>query len=184
MKMILGMAAMLCLFLGVGSAHATCTPTANGTVQTLSFLLTSEFQDGQAAGSISPACIRDMIASLGQGNIGIEVDIFMSGQPAPSAILGKAFSRVTVVPASAAIKCSAVVGATASTTVTLSKVVSGTPTSVGSVVFAAAGAAYEPCTATWSSSVTFNPGDLIVATFPASPDTTAANIAISVPALQ
>jgi hypothetical protein len=45
-------------------AHATCTSTTNGTVQTPSFLTGSEFQDGQSAGSITPACMRDLIASM------------------------------------------------------------------------------------------------------------------------
>lgn len=174
----------LCLFGGVSRVQATCTDVSNGTVQTKAFLLTQEFQDGQAAGSITPGCMRDLIASVAQGNIGIELDFYMFGLPPASAVLAKTFSRTTVVPAGAAIKCAAIAGATASTTVTLSKVTGGSSSSVGSVVFAALGSAYETCTATWSSSITFNAGDLITATFPASPDVTAANIDISIPALQ
>jgi len=184
LKIVKILAATLCLFAFVGRAQATCVGGTNGTVQTLSNLLTQEFQDGQAAGSITPACMRDLIATLGQGNIGMEVDFFMFGLPSASAVLSKAFSRTTVVPSGAAIKCVAIAGATASTTVTLSKVTSGSSTSVGTAVFAASGSAYETCTPTWSSSVTFSPGDLITATFPASPDATAANINISIPALQ
>lgn len=175
---------VLCLLIGIGGAQATCTDVPNGTVQTPSFLLTQEFQDGQPAGSITSGCMRDLIATLSQGNIGIEVDFFMFGLPPASSVLSKAFSRTTVVPSAAAIRCVAIAGATASTTVTFSKVTSGTPTSVGTAVFASSGSAYETCTPTWSSSVTFNPGDLITATFPASPDATAANINISIPGLQ
>lgn len=44
--------------------------TANAdTIQTTSFLLTQEFQDNQAAGSITPLRARDMIVSLAQRQI-------------------------------------------------------------------------------------------------------------------
>ena len=50
------------LFVG-HAAHAQCVGGVNGTAQTPSYLLTNEFQDGQAAGSITPACVRDLIAT-------------------------------------------------------------------------------------------------------------------------
>jgi hypothetical protein len=119
-----------------------------------------------------------------QGNIGIEIDFNYSTTPTASATLIKTFSRQTVVAASAAIKCAAVAGATSSATVTLYHIVSGTPTSVGTLVFGASGSAYQGCTATFSPSVTFAAGDSLTVVFPASPDATLSNIAISVPATQ
>jgi hypothetical protein len=184
MRRLLIFPLLLLAFLPIRAHAVGCTDVTNGTVQTQSYLLTQEFQDGRPAGSITPGCMRDLIATLGQGNIGIEIDFFMAGTPAASAVLVKTFSRQTVVPASPGIQCTAVTGATASTTVTLSHEVSGTLTSVGTAVFAASGSAYQSCTATWTTLVTFAAGDSLVATFPATPDATAANISISIPALQ
>lgn len=164
-----------------------CVPAKaqnTGTVRTQSFLLQSEFQDGQAAGSITPQDMRDLIVTLGQGNIGFEVDFFMYSTPPASAILAKSFSRASSVIASAPIKCNAVVGATSSYTVTLKKVTGGTVTSIGTLVFAASGSANQGCTATFSSAVSFAAGDIIEATFPSGTDATIANVSISVPALQ
>lgn len=167
-------------------ASATCGSGSTGTAQTFSYLLSSEFQDGQPAGSIHPGCIRDLIASTGPGggNIGMEIDFFAAGVPSNSLLLAKTFSRSTVVAASAPIKCTAVVGATSSTTVTLYHVVSGSPTSVGTLVFAASGSAYQSCTVTFSSTVTFAAGDSLEASFPSTADATLANISISLPATQ
>src|SRR5579871_781395 len=46
------------------SASAACGGGANGTAALPSTLLTAEFQDGQAAGSIVPGCVRDIIATM------------------------------------------------------------------------------------------------------------------------
>lgn len=120
------------------------------------------------------------------GALGMEIDFFYSGLPTASALLGKVFSRSTTVAASAPMKCNAVVGATASTTVTFTRIPSGTssPTVVGTAVFSALGTTYQGCTVTWSSSVTFGPGDILTATFPGAPDVTLASVAISIPGVQ
>lgn len=126
----------------------------------------------------------DVTGVLPSGSTGIEIDLFYSGVPPNNAFLMKSFSRSTVIAASAPIKCSAKTGATASTTVLLYHVVSGTPTGVGTLVFAASGSAYQGCTVTWTGSITFAAGDVLEADFPSTADATLANIAISVPATQ
>ena len=133
------------------------------------------------SGAMTPRAIAT--ADL-TGAVGMEVDLFYGGVPGNSAVLAKTFSRSTTVAASAPIKCSAIVGATSSATVTLAHVVSGLSTNVGTAVFAASGSAYQGCTVTFSSSVTFAVGDLLTATFPGTADATLANVAISIPAVQ
>lgn len=44
-------------------AATNCVGGANGTAQLPSYLTGSEFVDGQAAGSITPACMRDFVAT-------------------------------------------------------------------------------------------------------------------------
>jgi hypothetical protein len=167
-------------------AFAACGTGPNGVVHTIPYLLASEFQAGQSGGSITTGCIRDLIASLGPGggNIGTEIDFYMSGVPSSSATLAKTFSRQTTIAAGAPIKCTAIVGATTSTTVTLYHVVAGTPTSIGTVVFGPSGAAYQACTATFTFSVTFAVGDSLEEVFPSTADATLANISVSLPAQQ
>lgn len=114
----------------------------------------------------------------------MEIDFFMYGLPPANAVLAKVFSQPTTIAASAPIKCAAIQGATGSTTITFKKVSGGTSTTVGSVNFAASGSAYETCTVTWSSSVSFAAGDVLTETYPAVPDATAANILVSLPATQ
>jgi hypothetical protein len=56
-----------CLLIAGGwslPAYAACGGGTNGTATLPSTLLTGEFQDGQAAGSIVPGCVRDIIATL------------------------------------------------------------------------------------------------------------------------
>jgi hypothetical protein len=167
-------------------ASATCGTSSTGTAQTLTYLLNNEFQAGQPNASISSGCIRDLIASLGPGggNIGTEIDFFLSGVPGSSATLAKTFSRQTVVAAGAPIKCTAITGATASSTVTLTHIVAGVSTTVGTLVFGSSGSAYQGCTVTFTFSVTFAVGDSLEAIFPSTADATLANISISVPATQ
>lgn len=45
-------------------AAAQCVGGVNGTAKSFTYLLQNEFQDGRPAGSITPACIRDLIASV------------------------------------------------------------------------------------------------------------------------
>ena len=149
----------------LGTAATVNTGTTSGTIPTLG-----------TGGILANAQM--------QGNIGIEIDFDYTGVPTASAHLNKTFSRQTVIPASAAIKCSAQEGATSSATVTLYHVVSGTPTSVGTLVFGASGSAYQSCTATFSSAVTFAVGDSLTAVFPSTADATLGDIAISIPATQ
>lgn len=184
-RKILTLWAPVVCFLTFSSAFDIRAQTATtGTVRTLPFLLGSEFQDGQAPGSITAQDMRDLIVSLGQGNIGIEIDYFQSGVPAASTRLVKSFSRSTVVPTSPAIRCNAIVGATSSTTLTLSANISNVASNVGTLVFAASGPANAGCTVTFSSPVTFAGGDFLTVVFPSTPDATLANISISVPGVQ
>ena len=179
---------------------ATGLPAASLTGTTLPSSIVSSSLASAAGGSFGTAAYDATGATSGtipvlstggvlanaqmQGNIGIEIDFFYSGMPGASAMLAKTFSRQTVVAASAPIKCSALTGAMASTTATLYHVVSGTATAVGALVFAASGSAYQTCTATFASAVTFAPGDTLIEVFPASPDATLAGIAVSIAALQ
>jgi hypothetical protein len=175
---------LLLLLWPATSAFALCGSAANGTVQSLAYLYSTEFQDAQAAGSITPGCIRDLIASVGQGNLGIEIDFFQGGVPAASTQIVKSFSRVTVLPASTSIRCNALVGATASTTVTLAANISSVQSNVGTMVFAAGGGANSGCTATFTTAKTFGTGDFIEVLFPATADATLANVSVSIAALQ
>ena len=52
------------LTLIAGHAYAVCGSATNGTPHILTYLTQSEFQDGQATGSITPGCVRDLIASV------------------------------------------------------------------------------------------------------------------------
>ena len=52
------------LLVPCAASHAACLGGTNGTAQLPSSLLTTEFQDGQAAGSIVPGCLRDIIATF------------------------------------------------------------------------------------------------------------------------
>lgn len=124
--------------------------------------------------------------SCGGGAVGMELDFFYSGIPYANGLLAKTFSRATTVAASAAVKCNAIVGATASVTVTFVRIPAGTssPTTVGTAVFGATGGAYQGCTATWTSSVAFAAGDILTVTFPGTADVTLGNIAISIPGTQ
>lgn len=51
----------------MGAYESPCTPYGANVIRTPTFLTTSEFQDGQAAGSITPSDMRDLIASLSCG---------------------------------------------------------------------------------------------------------------------
>ena len=66
---------MLAVLLGgTHAGHAACSATTNGTPQTLSFLTSSDFQDGRVAGAISADCFRDLAASVyGSGNNNINL---------------------------------------------------------------------------------------------------------------
>lgn len=61
--------AVIILLLMAGAAHATCLGGTNGTAQLPSSLLSNEFQDGQAAGSIVTGCVRDIIATFSVSRI-------------------------------------------------------------------------------------------------------------------
>ncbi len=165
-------------------AHATCGTSPTGTVQPLSYLFSTEFQDGQGPGAITPGCIRDLIASVGQGNIGMEIDFFWSGSPTASATLVKSFSRTTTLPANTSIRCNALTGATSSTTLTIAANISNVQSNVGTLVFSAGGPANQGCTATFTTSKTFNPGDFIELVYPVTPDATLANVSASIAGLQ
>lgn len=141
---------------------------------------------GAAGGDLGGSYPNPTVLSLvhAQGTYGIEVALFQVGVPANAAHLNRVFSRVTIVAASAPIKCSAQAGATSSATVTLNHVVAGTPTAIGTLVFAASGSAYQACTVTFTSPVTFAAGDVLTANFPGTADATLGDIAISIPATQ
>jgi hypothetical protein len=170
------------------AAGATCGDAANGVVEPLSYLFGTEFQDGQPVGSVTPGCIRDLIASIGPGNVGIEIDYFILGVPSPvngvALKLVKEFSRPTAVPISPAIQCNALIGATNSTTLTLSATISGVTTSVGTMVFAAGGGANQSCTPTFNTQKSFSPGDELAIVFPVTPDATLSSVSVSIPGLQ
>lgn len=66
--------ALLLLVGWTGIGHATCSGSTNGTPQTLSYLTSSDFQNGRPAGSITPDCIRDLAAStFGSANNNINL---------------------------------------------------------------------------------------------------------------
>lgn len=56
------------LVIGAPLASAQCVGGVNGTPQQGSYLLQNEFQDGRPAGSITPACMRDLIATTTVGD--------------------------------------------------------------------------------------------------------------------
>lgn len=172
-------AALLALLLVPTVVQAQTGTT--GTVRTLPYLLQQEFEDGQPNYSITPQDMRDLIVSLGQGNVHTEVPYFMYGVPPNSAVLPYLFSITTTINATPGIVCNSLVAATASTTITLTHVVASTPTTVGTVVFAAG---QTTCTSTFSSVVTFGANDLLEAVFPATADATLSGINITIPALQ
>lgn len=171
--------------IGLLSVPVYSQTSTTGTIRTQSYLLQNEFADGLPVGRNMDQNVRDLITSLVGGTIvGIEIPFFMYGVPAASANLPYLFSRPAIIVATPGIVCNGATGATASTTVTLNKFSGGTSTQVGSVVFAASGSANQTCTSTFSSQVSFAAGDMLIATFPASPDATLANINITIPALQ
>ncbi len=70
------------------------------------------------------------------------------------------------------------IAATASTTITVNIIHSGSTTAIGTIVFAAAGTVPTLAT-TGGTSQSFVAGDALEWVFPASPDVTLANIAIT-----
>lgn len=58
------LSAIILMVLASGPAFATCVGGAQGSAHTYSSLNTGEFQDGQAAASITQGCMRDFVASV------------------------------------------------------------------------------------------------------------------------
>ena len=75
--------------------------------------------------------------------------------------------------------CVAATGSTSGSTVAIHKISSGTGASIGSIAFASGAGANSGCTFTFSSSVTFAPGDVIEFAWPGAQDNSLANIAIT-----
>jgi hypothetical protein len=191
MRKLLAAVLLALVFCAPRPAYAVCGSAANGTVQPLSYLFATEFPDSLPANSITPGCIRDAIASVGQGNVAVDIDFYQQGL-LPAAVAGvpvrivKTFVRPSVIPTSPTIQCSAMIGATLSTTLTLYTTISGVNTSVGTLVFAAGnqGNTRVGCTATFTTQKTVAAGDELELAFPATADATLASVAVSVPNLQ
>lgn len=114
---ILGMAGIIAVCFNTSPANAQCVSTASGTYQLPSYLLSNEFASTPgSAGFISPACLRDLVASTaniypdtsqrmsieGSAN-GSAVGAFLSlTAPLGATILTPASSVAAVVTAAAA----------------------------------------------------------------------------------
>lgn len=106
-----------------------------------------------------------------------DVGTFMPGVPDNSAIIRIGIPRpIKLLAGLPNSVCVAKAAATSSTTVVLNKVHSGSSTSIGSLVWSAAGTV---CSKTFSSDVSFVVGDVIEEAFPATADVTLADIAIT-----
>lgn len=111
------------------------------------------------------------------GSIPYDLPMFFPGAMTSSQTLARIlFTRTVVFPSSlTGSQCSAGTAATGSTTVTLNK----NGSSIGTLVWAASGTVP---TITFSSSVTFNAGDLLTVVGPATADATLAAISLTIAA--
>lgn len=121
-------------------------------------------------------------AGGGVSSIPYDVTFGYSGAPAANAelrfLVARAFTLYSVanLPSGVAHQCKAVTAATASTTLTIRK----NGSSIGTMVFAASGTV---ATFTVASNVTFASGDVLSIIAPATPDTTLANVDITLAAV-
>lgn len=116
------------------------------------------------------------ISSTGSG-LPVEIATFVPGLPAAGLRVRFAAARGLILPASLTGSVAiARVAATGAVAVTLNHVVSGTPTAVGSVNWAASAAVG---TFTFSASVTLAAGDILEALWPTPADATLADVAIT-----
>ncbi|MFT7432964.1 MAG: hypothetical protein ACI9TY_000589 [Alphaproteobacteria bacterium] len=106
-----------------------------------------------------------------------DISVFMPNVPNNNAIMRVTLPRTIRLEQNLPnVQCVAETAAAASTVVTLNKVVSGMPTSIGTLTWAAAS---KTCTASFSSDIDFAAGEQVGIAFPASADATLANIAIT-----
>ena len=109
-----------------------------------------------------------------------DLAFFMPGMPDANALMRKVFVRTATYPANlTGSYCVAATGSTSGSTVAIHKISSGTSASIGSIAFASGAGTNSGCTFTFSSSVTFAPGDVIEFAWPGAQDNSLANIAIT-----
>ena len=110
-----------------------------------------------------------------------DIAVFMPGPPNASMIVRVVSARNATYPSGlTGSYCVAKTGATSSAVITLNKIHGATVTSgVGTATFAAGGSANQTCTFTAASAITLAPGDALEFVFPATPDATLADVAIT-----
>jgi hypothetical protein len=109
-----------------------------------------------------------------------DLAVFYPGVPSASSIIRVVSARPATYAASlTGSYCVAREGATNSTNITINKIHSGTSTSVGTVTFAASGGTNQTCTFSSSTGISLSPGDVVEFVFPASPDASLGDIAIT-----
>ncbi|MCP3381233.1 hypothetical protein NLM31_12870 [Bradyrhizobium sp. CCGUVB4N] len=173
----------------IGSSSATCTAGVNdgalryssGTVYYCSSsawtAIGTAGASGLPSGGTQYQMVREGASAAQWENVPYDLPIFMPGTQTASAIARIILPRAIQLPASlTSSQCLAKTAATASTTVTLNKISSGVTTGIGTAVWAASGTS---CTFTFSSNVSLAAGDMVEFAFPASPDATLSDIAIT-----
>jgi hypothetical protein len=132
---------------------------------------------GLPSGATQYQMIREGASAAQWENAPYDLPIFMPGTQTGSAFARIILPRAIQLPASLpSSQCLARTAATGSTTVTLNKISGGVTTATGTAVWSAAATG---CSFTFLSNVTFTAGDMVEFAFPASPDPTLSDIAIT-----
>jgi len=146
----------------IGSTSATCNSTNAGTLQW--------------TGSAFQICTGSSWTTYGI----YDLATFYPGSPPASAITRVVSVRAATFPSSlTGSDCVAKSGATASTTININKIHSGSSSNVGSITFAASGSANQTCTLSATASFSLAVGDALEFAFPSSPDATLADVAVT-----
>lgn len=134
----------------------------------------------QWTGSAMQYCDGSSWDTIQTGAAAYDLSAFYPGAPPASAIVRVVSDRTASYPSNlTGSNCVAKEGATSSAVVTINKVHSGSSSSVGTATFAASGGSNETCSFTSSSGISLVAGDVVEFVFPATPDATLGDIAIT-----